>query len=271
MSYILATTDFSSVSENSMHYAAALARHMNMPLTLLHGFIMPAMFSDVTIPASLIDDTRTDSVQKLAERSKKLLATYPGLAIEEEVLYGTFTECIEQIVSDKGNPFMVVMGNSNTTEDSSWLLSTLRTAHKTLNMPVLAVPTESKWSDVKRICFAADIDQPENELLLHAIADISGKMSSRLHVLNVQEDASAHDETYDFGEKTKSILRASGGQFHYRHNTDVDKGIRDFCALEHIDWLIVTPGKYSILERIFHQSHTKAMASTVEIPLLIIR
>jgi nucleotide-binding universal stress UspA family protein len=270
MSYILATTDFSAVSENSLQYAAALARHMGMPLTLLHSFIMPAMFSDVTIPASLIDDTRTDAVAKMAAISKQLVAQHPKLATEEEVLYGTFTECIEQITADKGLPFMVVMGNSNTKEDASWLLSTLRTAHKNIQAPTLAVPAESKWNGVNRICFAADVEQPERTTVLNAVATLATQLNTKLHVLNVQEDASLHDESYDFGEQTKTILRAVGGQFHYRHNSDIDSGIREFCAVENIDWLILTPGKYPFLEKIFHQSHTKAMASTAEIPLLIL-
>ena len=270
MSYILATTDFSAVSDNSLQYAAALARHMGMPLTLLHSFIMPAMFSDVTIPASLIDDTHTDAVEKMAAISKELVAGHPKLAVEEEVLYGAFTECIEQIAKDKGQPFVVVMGNSNTNEDASWLLSTLRTAHKNISVPILAIPIESKWNGVNRICFAADVEQQEQTTVLNTVATLAIQLKARLHVLNVQEDASLHDESYDFGEQTKTILRAVGGQFHYRHNSDVDSGIREFCAVEYIDWLILTPGKYSFLEKIFHQSHTKALANTVEIPLLIV-
>ncbi len=270
MSYILATTDFSAVSENSLQYAAALARHMGMPLSLLHSFIMPAMFSDVTIPASLIDDTRTDAVQKLADLSKELVARHPGLAIEEEVLYGTFTDCITQITTDKGQPFVVVMGNSNTNDDASWLLSTLRTAHKNISVPILAVPVESKWHGINRICFATDVEQPEQASVLAAIAAYTTQLKAKLHVLNVQEDASLHDESGDFGEQTKTTLRAVGGQFHYRHNSNIDNGIREFCATENMDWLIVTPGKYSFLERIFHESHTRAMAHTVEIPLLIV-
>lgn len=271
MSYILATTDFSAVSENSVLYAAALGQRMGMPVTLLHSFVMPAMFSDVTIPASLIDDTRTDAVEKIEQLAGALAQQFPGLAIAHEVLYGTFTDCIDQIVADNGSPYIVVMGNSNTLEDSSWLLSTLRTAHKNLSVPILAVPPESKWRNVTKLCFAADIEQPEKESVLNAVANFTTLLGAQLHVLNVQEDASLHDESEDFGVQTKSMLHAVGAQFHYRHNLNIDAGIREFCGMEQIDWLILAPGEYSFFEKLFHQSHTKAMAGTIEIPLLIVQ
>jgi nucleotide-binding universal stress UspA family protein len=89
-------------------------------------------------------------------------------------------------------------------------------------------------------------------------------------VFNVQQDASLHDDSYDSGEITKEILGDANAQYHYRHLANVDESIREFCHNEQIDWLAVTPGKYSFLEGLFHSSHTKALAKTLNIPLLIL-
>lgn len=270
MSYLLAATDFSAVSNNAAQYAAGLALQHNMQLVLFHTFIFPAMVNDMSVPSSLVDDTRVDAEKNLELIAARLKMEYPGIRVKTVVSYGTFVDAVSQYADEAGKPWLLVMGNSNTQENSSWFFSMLKTVRKDLEFAVLAVPLAASFKHVERICYADDIAQKENQRMLDTLRDITLRSRAALHVLNVQEDTSPHDAAYDVGDLTKTILADANPQYHYRHLANVDESIREFCATEQIDWLVVTPGKYSFLEGLFHKSHTKALAEMLLIPLLIL-
>lgn len=270
MSYLLAATDFSTVSNNAAQYAAGLAAQHNMPLVLFHSFNFPAMVNDVTIPATLIDETRTDAEKNLELIAAKMRLEYPTIRLKTVVSYGTFLDTVWQYTESAGTPWMMVMGNSNPQENSSWFFSMLKTVRKDVNFAVLAVPLATVYSPVQRICYADDLEQKENTHMLNTLKDITLRSKAELHVLNVQEDTSPHDAAYDVGDITKAMLADTNPQFHYRHSANINESIREFCASEQIDWLVVTPGKYNFLEGLFHKSHTKALAEMLLIPLLIL-
>ncbi|GAA4468571.1 hypothetical protein GCM10023093_26410 [Nemorincola caseinilytica] len=270
MSYILAATDNSTTSANAVTYAAALAMRHQMSLVLLHSFVFPVATNDMPMPASVVEDTRADAEKALRATVEKLESSHPGIQISAEVAYGNFLDSIHHYADTHGAPWMLVMGNSNTQEDSAWFFSTLKNASKAFHFPVLAVPFVATYKDVQKICYADDIEQKEHAHALDALRDITLRYGAELHVLNVQEDASLHDEAYDVGDLTKELLADTNPSYHYRHMANVNESIHLFCQHEQIDWLVLMPGEYSFFEGLFHKSHTKALAQAMDIPILLL-
>lgn len=270
MSYVLAAIDFSATSANAAQYAAGLAVQHDMQLVLFHTFIFPAMVNDVNVPSSLLDETRADAEKNMTLIAARLKLEQAAIRIKTVVTYSTFTDAVTEYANGNGKPWLLVMGNSNTQENSSWFFSMLKTVRKDLEFAVLAVPLAASFKHVERICYADDIAQKENLQMLDNLRDIALRSKAVLHVLNVQEDTSPHDAAYDVGDLTHTMLADANPQYHYRHQANVDESIREFCATEQIDWLVVTPGKYSFLEGLFHKSHTKVLAEMLQIPLLIL-
>ncbi len=58
MPLIIAATDFSDIAQNAVKYACNLAIAQKADLLILHSYIMPVMFSDVPIPAALVNDAQ---------------------------------------------------------------------------------------------------------------------------------------------------------------------------------------------------------------------
>jgi nucleotide-binding universal stress UspA family protein len=270
MSYLIATTDFSAVSENAVHYAAALAAQYHMDMVLLHTFTFPVMVGDVAIPASLIDDTQTDAQKRVEQLVKQLGDAHPGLNISTIVSLGDILDRIEQYAAERKHPEVVVMGNSNTSGDSAWFLSTLKSAANNLPYPILAIPPGITYTQPATICIATDFDQPENVSALEQLNDLRTQLGADLHVLYVQEDISYNSETELNEIIESSTLKNAHYHFVNKVNVNIDEEILDFCRSNKYDWLVVVPGKYSFFERIFHHSHTKAIASTADLPLLIL-
>lgn len=270
MPYILAATDLSPVSGNAVTYAASLAMRHQLPLVLLHSFVFPITANDVPMPASVVDDTRKDAENALASKKALLEAGHPGIKVSTEVIYGNFLDAIHQYTDIHGGPWMLVMGNSNTEEHTAWFFSTLKGASRALHFPLLAVPPSATYREVQKICYADDIEQQEHVHVLDALRDITLRNGAALHVLNVQRDASLHDDSYDVGDTTKELLADTNPQYHYRHSAGVDDSIQEFCVQEEIDWLVMVPGKYNFIEGLFHKSHTKVLAQTMDIPILLL-
>ncbi len=270
MSYILVATDFSETSANSTTYAAALASELKMQLSLVHSFIFPAMLNDVTIPASLIDDTRDDAMEKMGKEKGRLLALYPNLQITTSVHYGMLADILNSGAAEKGNPFLLVMGNSNTQEDTSWFFSTLKGISNDTEFAVLAVPYTSTYKTPERICYADDVEQVQSEQALRMLTELTSRFNAQLDVVNVQPDGSMNDDSYDVGDGPRKVLADANPKYHYLHNEDTNDAIKNFCTAEKSDWLAIMPGTYGWIEGIFHKSHTKTLAQTMNIPLLIL-
>ncbi len=269
MSYIVAATDFSDVSENAVLYAAHLALSQNMELLIAHAYAFPVMIGDVPLPASLIDETQTDAETRMKGLMEKVALSVPGVAVKSHIAYGGIIDAINGHATENGKPWLITMGNSNTAEGTAWFFSTLKDAKNNLEYSVLAIPAASRYGTISKICLADDIRQNENTAALAKIAEVSLALKTELHVFNAQGDASYMD-TAEVGTATKEILAAAAPHYHFRHQVIVDDAIHDFCADNDIDWLAVIPGKYSFFEELFHKSHTKALAKTMTIPLLIL-
>lgn len=270
MSYIIATTDFSAVSENAVQYAAALAAQYHIDMVLLHTFTFPVMVGDIAIPASLINDTQSDAQKRVEELLQQLTNKHSGLSISTIVSMGDILDRIEQYAVERKAPELVVMGNSNTSGDSAWFLSTLKSAANNLSYPILAIPPGVSYIQPAAICIATDFDQPENISALEQLHHLRTLLSADLHVLFVQEDISYSSETELNDIVENSTLKNAHYHFINKVNVDIDEAILSFCNANNYDWLAVVPGRYSFFERLFHSSHTKAIASKADLPLLIL-
>lgn len=270
MSYIIAATDFSDTSDNSVAYAAALAATLHADLVLMHSFIFPVMVNDLPLPASLIDDTQMDAEKKMDALLKNMQAQHPGLSIKASVAYGNVTDIINHYTTENTAALLAVMGNSNTDADAAWFLSTLKEASHTLHIPTLAIPENAFYKPISKICLAIDTDQPENYAALKSIAYLALLLKAELHVFNSREEGT-YDGSQEVSPGTMTALAAANPQYHYRHLAEVDEAIHFFCSRYQIDWLAILPGKYSFFEGLFHKSHTKALAQTVTIPLCILQ
>jgi nucleotide-binding universal stress UspA family protein len=270
MSYIIAATDFSDTSDNSVAYAAAIASALHADLVLMHSFIFPVMVNDLPLPASLIDDTQMDAEKKIDVLLKNMQAQHPGLSTKASVAYGNVTDIINHYTTENTGALLVVMGNSNTAADAAWFLSTLKEASHTIAIPTLAIPDNAIYKRISKICLAIDTDQPENYAALKSIADLAQLLNAELHVLNSREQGT-YDGSQEVSSGTMTALAAANPKYHYMHLAEADEAIHFFCSRYEINWLAILPGKYSFFEGLFHKSHTKALAQTVAIPLCILQ
>lgn len=268
MSLIITATDFTSVANNALHYAAALATKHKTQLTVLHSYTIPVAISETPMPVMSIEECREIAEKGIAKVVDELTVAFPDIAINGVTVFGDIAEALAEYANEK-NPWMIVLGNSLHDEDSLWFSGNLLDMMRDMPYPVLAIPTGTDYKAVEKLCFACDFKKETNTLPLGMITAIAHETNAALHVLNVDHNSeNFNTETPEVNEQLHAGLAVAKPEYHYIDGTEVDTAILDFVNNNDVDWLIVAPHKHTFFERIFHKSHTKALARSINIPLL---
>lgn len=269
MSYIIAATDFTDTSLNAVNYAADMAVATGYPLVLINAFSLPVMVGDVPLPATLIEDTRVDMEKQVTDLVHTLVSAHSGLAVTGEVRYGTVIDVIERYAAENRPPFITIMGNTNTRENSVWILSTLSDASGNLTLPVLAVPPGAVFKTGSVMCLAIDLTMENIAGPLRQVADVATAIRAQLHVVNVGNNDAEGNRL--LSDKIELALLPARPVYHFIPGDDVEENIQSFCEENSVKLLAVIHGRHSFFESLVHRSHTKHMAKTIQVPLLVLQ
>ncbi len=269
MSYIIAATDFTDTSLNAVTFAADMAVATGYPLVLINAFSLPVMVGDVPLPATLIEDTRVDMEKQMADLVQTLVSARNGFVVTGEVRYGTVIDVIERYAAENRPPFITVLGNTNTRENSVWILSTLSDASGNMTQPVLAVPPDTQFKTAPVMCLAIDLNMKDITAPLRQIADIATALRAQLHVVNVGNNDA--DGNRLISDEIELALLPARPAYHFIPGDSVEENIQNFCEQNRVKLLAVIHGRHSFFESLIHRSHTKHMAKTMQIPLLVLQ
>jgi nucleotide-binding universal stress UspA family protein len=268
MPLIITATDFSDTGTNAVNYACQLATAQQAQLVIIHSYMIPIMFSDVPMPATIVDDAQHDSEEQMIKLVAEMEGSYPGLDIKGKIVYGDIIDAIEEFTEENVKPWVVVIGNSSSREDSSWPDSTLIEALKTLKYPVIAVPPIAAYHPIGHICFAFDNKHSGHEAALQQVTELTKQLNAQLHVLHALPDIQNPDHNPDVDIAAQKILAPANPHYHTVFGNHTDQTIQTFNEENNMDLLIMIPHKYSFFQGLFHQGHTKAIVHNSRIPIL---
>ena len=245
MPLIITATNFSDVAGNAINYACSLANEHKADVMILHSFIIPVTFSDIPLPGSVINDTQDEAEEFLASEVSRFKTIYPEINIKGKIIYGSTVDAIDELTEECGEPWMIVVGNSTTEENHTWLDSTVLDAMKNSDYPILTIPPNFAYRPVHKICFAFDNNLKGIERALKQIAALTNMLNAELHVLNVQKDTHNPDNIPDINGGAKMVLDSVNVHYHIIFDSgSVDKAIDDFTNKNKFDLLIIIPRKY---------------------------
>lgn len=266
---LLTATDFSEVADHAVHYACKMALEMDAEVAVVHSYTLPIIFSDMPIP-SPVNDTERIAEETMKNFMDKLRDEYPQLTLTSSVVYGSMVEALEEYVEGYRPPLLVIVGNSYTEENPAWLDSTLMDAFRNLEYPVLAIPANAEYTQVRKIGFAYDNKYEGSDVALITVRDIVKLLGAELHVLYSQPETTVVNGMSGINEKAQSILADAKPLYHVIYKHDIDSAISAFAEKYYIEWLVVLPRKHSFFAGLFHKSHTKMMVNNSPIPILAV-
>ncbi|MDH7460555.1 universal stress protein [Chitinophagaceae bacterium 26-R-25] len=273
MKTIVATTDFTPVSQNAVHYAAELASVLGMKLSVLHVCGIPMSFSEIPAPACDLVKARADAENDLARIKENLEESSGGrLPVKTQVRIG---EVIDEINEHCNTikPFAVVMGAETTNAFERYLFGGKTIAAlKQVAWPLIVVPPNIKFSAIRNIALACDCKDVVETLPGFYIRTLVKDLHAQLHVLHIAQ----HDHNFNSREAEeefdwlKEILRGVHPKYHIINGEEVEKSVTEFTENNDIDLLIVIPKKYNFLRDLFRHHHSKNLALQTHVPIMAI-
>lgn len=273
MKNILIPTDFSCNAWNAMQYAAALLQHEPCRYVLVNAhYVAPPMVDNIT--ADYIDLMSKDSMEELT----KVLDSFQGLThhaescFEQRSPYGELELVIDRLLEEDPAD-LIIMGTKGASGVAEVLIGT--TAYsliKTVNCPIICVPENARFTNPKKILFAADFKPVSSDNIFAPMLHITRQFQAEIMILNVLKDEktmSSWEEATE-GLGIHEYLDEASHSFHSSSGKDIAKCIEDFTWKNRIDLVVMLKREHSFWETIFNASMTKKMAFHTNTPLLIL-
>jgi nucleotide-binding universal stress UspA family protein len=271
MKTIIAPTDFSTISINAVNYAADLACVIGTNLSVIHVCQPPLSFSEV--PPYNITESIKDAEKQMEKVKDDLMhRTGQRIAINTEVRTGDIVSEINEHCTSV-NTYAVVMGAESGSGFERFMFGGKTiTAIKQLTYPLIVVPPDIEFSDIKKIGLACDLKYVAETIPAVEIKNLLDVFHAELHVLHVRTDISKSftDKKIMEAEWLRDILADLNPKYHFITGKDIEKEISDFAEENEIDLLVIIPKKHDWIDKIFHHSHSKRFVLQTHIPLMAI-
>jgi len=267
---ILIPTDFSENARNAIRYALNLFGDGNH-FILLNTWQTPYTPPEVLI--SVEDILMNASKEGLAKEIEwvKSISSNGKNTYETISEFGILVEILKTVVRERNIDF-VVMGTQGARGLQEVLLgSNTAAAAKSLNCPLLAIPSNAKFNGLKRIVFSADYKQIENSASLNTMIDLAEENNAEVTVLNILDKGKITDVNQGYeGMKIDHELAGLKHSYSFIEDDDKAAGIDEFLRTNDTSLLVMLERKTGFFKSIFHKSITKQLAFHSHVPMLVL-
>lgn len=277
---IFLATDYSKTVMNAERYAFEFAKNTNSTLIIVHVYEIPFSFpveSSGYIRES--DRLRKFELQKLKLHCETLAHSLKikqsELSWECLVLEGPVEKEIRN-EANRTHPDLIITG----THHSSSFLKIFEGNHaweliKKTSIPILSIPEDVLYTDIKKIVFATEYRKGEITGLKFLIK-LAAKFDAELSILHITDDTISKEFENDLFHQFKTEVQ--NNVLNYKLNlklvsaTDITEGINKYCISNNTDWLVMSHSKKFIFEKLFMptKSITKEMTLNSNVPLLAV-
>jgi nucleotide-binding universal stress UspA family protein len=269
MKTIISPVDFSATSLNAAQYAADLALATGAKLVLVNVFQLPISVTEIAISDTVFNDILDISKDDLDELAFTLKERTSGkIDIETEVATGTIEGEIEaSVIREK--PFALVMGIQDSSGMERFFLGS-NTLHAIRHIfcPILAVPEQAVFHDIKKIGLACDLDHSTN-IPFDKVAEWLSEFNASLDIIHVNKSEKTSSNEVSESLTIHNMLNKFRPNFHFLRGKDLSSELHDFSNLQSLDLLIIFPKQHGFGE-VFGEKHAKKIILHQQIPVLAV-
>lgn len=267
MKNILVPTDFSENADKALNFALALARRFNAAIHIVHTYHTSRQAGHLANVNRHIRKDREEEMEAFLTKLRKNPAA-ESISIEGRARYGFAVETINNeahgVQAD-----LIIMGTLGASNIAKKVLgSTASQIIKGADYPVLAIPANVQFDDIKRAILA--IDNLDIAVLntLNPVLSLVQRGNLELDLLHVSKsDQASHiDEGVPPYLDSMSIRHKT----HVIVSDDVLNSILDFSRQYPNSILCLVTRQRSWLANLFHQSVSRQAALHANIPVFIL-
>jgi len=188
---ILVATDFSNCAKNAADYVLSLSGLFDVTIDLVHVVTVPIV--DPMVPSFYLETAfreQSDADWSLLAKEKKRLekkAKDMGIDVQIDALLKTgisnlqIAKAAEEVQAE-----FIVVGSKGKDWVRSILGSTTEDLLHTLNRALLVIPTDAKFTPLKKMIFASDIKEGD-ALALKKFSEHTALFKAEAEVLHINE------------------------------------------------------------------------------------
>jgi nucleotide-binding universal stress UspA family protein len=277
---ILVATDYSPVATNAVKYALQFSADTNSEIIFLHVFKTSSRYPEEFSSLERFDDSPLEfETRELEQSIDGIINSFnidkTKLQYKCYVRQGSASEeiCAEATYSDVDIIFTGTHG-------ASQLAQVILGSHtwdviKKASVPVLAIPNEAQYNGIHNFVLATEYrtgELPVIKFLIQWIKPLNGELVL-FHVSNEVFSKDFEKELHDkFQAEVKTTISNENIDIRMILNNNLIDGLNDFCVNTKSSWLVMSPEKSLLFEKIFNPliSTTKKMSFYTHVPLLTI-
>lgn len=273
---ILFPADFSKNSEVALQYAVDFIKNINGKLTLLHIYEVQAMETPGIGSLSNFSSGPGERLQKRIEEDKEKevttklneLADWHGLKegdFEILAIRGHVKNEIDKVLST-GDYDLVVLGTRDEkTQRGVFFGGIANHLVSTGKCPVLAIPPNTKYREVKHIVYTTDLVHEEKNILKWLV-NYARIHQSTIHLLHIGDDT----DKYKISMIHDLIEELPYDHINYEiiPGVEISNVILEISKREKVDMISMTTHTTSLFDKIFHSSFTTDVLGGITVPFL---
>jgi nucleotide-binding universal stress UspA family protein len=272
MKKILFPTDFSEAATNAFVHALEFAKMVNGELILLHTFELP-IYDNQFVPVNynlVFDSLQLSEFDMFKDEIPKLHAIAEArhldhIKMTHRLMDGSLLFNIKKAIKEDKIDF-IVMGTSGATGWEAFFLGTnTGNVLAAVDVPVLSVPTESKFTKIETIGFTTRY-RDKDKKALKEVLKIAKKTHAKINCLYVRTEKS--DVSPSTIKQWEEEFEAEPIQFSVIPSDDVQDTIADFILFKGIDVLAMLTYKRNFFVELFRPSLTQKFSNKFHIPVL---
>ena len=270
---ILSATDHSLRSKPALEFSFSLAKDLKSELIVLNVFdippISPAVYDKYFKVAE--EEEKQNSINKTSNFIDELDLHFEKKTVDHNI-HAAFGDPKEVIIkeADKLKVDLIIAGSKGKSAIEKLIFgSTSSKIFGTVDIPVLAVPENAKYTGIKKIIFHSDYSDRElNDLI--KLCEMFRPLEPTLICIVMKETQEEIDsnETKLIEDKIRNALKCRKIDMRNIVTNDQIESLNSISQFENADILTITTKQRTFFENLFNPSKAKQLCFQSTVPLL---
>lgn len=270
---LLIPTDFSPVANQALVYGLHLADRISAEIVVLHVFDHLLLETDI-LPFHIDQALAMREFPIAQEQTQKHVETLmrkEGLDIPFEAIVaeGFPKEQILRVLEDQKID-MTVMGTTGATNRLETLFGSTTSAIMAKSaVPVLAIPPDCDFEDLRKMAFAMDYKE-ENNRNFYEVSRMAKLLGAEVECVHIETARKTEEELAEAELIHAPAMEFGQIPFHLVSGKSVSNGLKAFIDSEDIQLLAVIPREHKFPQSLWEKSISRDMVLNANIPILAV-
>jgi nucleotide-binding universal stress UspA family protein len=218
-----------------------------------------------------VDELQTEN-EKMIRKEAEVLHKNFNVEVACQVQIGMPSDEIADFASNESFS-MIVIGMRGAGGIDKLIGSTTASVVRKASTPVLVIPHDSLYDNIKNIVYASDFSYRFSQNLFSPLLAIAGSYGSNVHVIHVQKSEFAESAGKEVAARNaiSTLLEDVNHSYTIIHDDSITHGINSYVETHQVQLLVMVAHRHNFFDRLFTKIPTTEMAYQTKIPLLVLQ